>query len=129
MSTNVRATALSLGLAAIILVAVFGTVGCQSGEQPGTQTEADQAGMQAEGEQVTMYTCPMHPEVMSNEPGKCPVCGMNLVEVGSEEATMDASETDVAMWTCPMHPEVMSNEPGECPECGMDLIAAGSESE
>jgi hypothetical protein len=26
------------------------------------------------------YTCPMHPEVASDKPGKCPKCGMNLVE-------------------------------------------------
>ncbi len=26
------------------------------------------------------YTCPMHPEVQSAEPGKCPKCGMFLVE-------------------------------------------------
>ncbi len=26
------------------------------------------------------YTCPMHPEVISDEPGRCPVCGMTLVE-------------------------------------------------
>ncbi|MBX9889083.1 MAG: hypothetical protein K2Y30_14235 [Flavobacteriaceae bacterium] len=26
------------------------------------------------------YTCPMHPEVTSDKPGKCPKCGMNLVE-------------------------------------------------
>jgi hypothetical protein len=26
------------------------------------------------------YTCPMHPEVMSDRPGKCPRCGMTLVE-------------------------------------------------
>jgi len=26
------------------------------------------------------YTCPMHPDVVQNAPGKCPKCGMNLVE-------------------------------------------------
>ena len=27
------------------------------------------------------YTCPMHPEGISDKPGKCPKCGMNLVAV------------------------------------------------
>jgi thioredoxin 1 len=27
----------------------------------------------------TPYTCPMHPEVLVDEPGRCPICGMNLV--------------------------------------------------
>lgn len=27
----------------------------------------------------TVYTCPMHPEVRMDQPGKCPKCGMNLV--------------------------------------------------
>ncbi len=26
------------------------------------------------------YTCPMHPEVVMDKPGKCPKCGMTLVE-------------------------------------------------
>lgn len=26
------------------------------------------------------YTCPMHPEVIKDKPGKCPKCGMNLVK-------------------------------------------------
>jgi hypothetical protein len=26
------------------------------------------------------YTCPMHPDVVKNKPGKCPKCGMTLVE-------------------------------------------------
>jgi hypothetical protein len=26
------------------------------------------------------YTCPMHPEVISEAPGRCPHCGMKLVE-------------------------------------------------
>lgn len=27
------------------------------------------------------FTCPMHPEVVKEEPGKCPKCGMDLVPV------------------------------------------------
>ena len=26
------------------------------------------------------YTCSMHPEVIADKPGKCPKCGMQLIE-------------------------------------------------
>jgi len=26
------------------------------------------------------YTCPMHPQISQKSPGKCPICGMNLVK-------------------------------------------------
>jgi hypothetical protein len=29
---------------------------------------------------ATTYTCSMHPEVTSDKPGKCPRCGMELIE-------------------------------------------------
>jgi hypothetical protein len=29
---------------------------------------------------MKMYSCPMHPEVTSDKPGKCAKCGMALVE-------------------------------------------------
>lgn len=41
------------------------------------------AGKQAPGaaqEEAAVYACPMHPEVTSPAPGKCPKCGMTLVE-------------------------------------------------
>jgi hypothetical protein len=31
------------------------------------------------GTEGVVYTCPMHPEVMSNAPGVCPKCNMKLV--------------------------------------------------
>jgi len=27
------------------------------------------------------YTCPMHPEIVTDKPGNCPKCGMTLVEI------------------------------------------------
>jgi Cu(I)/Ag(I) efflux system membrane fusion protein len=30
--------------------------------------------------QKEVYTCEMHPQVISNKPGKCPICGMELVK-------------------------------------------------
>jgi hypothetical protein len=29
------------------------------------------------------YTCPMHPDLISENPGKCPICGMKLVPAGN----------------------------------------------
>ena len=31
-------------------------------------------------EEAAVYTCPLHPEVTSSKPGKCPKCGMTLVK-------------------------------------------------
>src|SRR5690606_36745430 len=30
----------------------------------------------------TLYTCPMHPEIVQDHPGDCPLCGMALEPMG-----------------------------------------------
>lgn len=42
----------------------------------GAQQPAQLAGAAGQGQR---YTCPMHPEVRSAQPGRCPTCGMGLV--------------------------------------------------
>jgi FtsP/CotA-like multicopper oxidase with cupredoxin domain len=76
----------------------------------------DPAAMPA-GAGPVVYACPMHPEVTSTEPGRCPKCGMKLLATQAPVATA---------YACPMHPEVVSDQPGRCPKCGMKLLAATS---
>jgi DNA-directed RNA polymerase subunit RPC12/RpoP len=72
--------------------------------------EMDDPGGASAGE-AAGYACPMHPEVVSDQPGRCPKCGMKLLAVA-------------VSYACPMHPEVVSDQPGRCPKCGMKLLAA-----
>src|SRR4051794_1587360 len=66
----------------------------------------------------TVYSCPMHPEVTSDQPGRCPKCGMKLLAA--------AAPITPTTYACPMHPEVTSDQPGRCPTCGMKLLAAAA---
>jgi FtsP/CotA-like multicopper oxidase with cupredoxin domain len=76
----------------------------------------DPAAMPAGAGPVT-YACPMHPEVTSDRPGRCPKCGMKLLATQAPTATA---------YACPMHPEVVSDQPGRCPKCGMKLLATAA---
>jgi FtsP/CotA-like multicopper oxidase with cupredoxin domain len=80
--------------------------------------QMDDPAAMPEGAGPITYACPMHPEVTSTEPGRCPKCGMKLLATQAPAA--------VTSYVCPMHPEVTSDEPGHCPKCGMKLLAATS---
>ncbi len=69
----------------------------------------------AGGQSQETLTCPMHPEVVARQPGKCPKCGMKLTTRPLPSA-----------WTCAMHPEIQSPDPGICPRCRMKLTRIGT---
>lgn len=66
---------MSMLMALALTVAVFGGSGCKSSccaPQSKSEPTSSKHAMQ--------YYCPMHPEVVQASSGKCPKCGMDLVE-------------------------------------------------
>lgn len=81
-----------------------------------------------------LYTCGMHPQVILDEPGNCPICEMKLTplkmetapDVNSEEQHVHSESSmkkdkKIAYWRAPMDPTYISEKPGKSP-MGMDLI-------
>jgi Cu(I)/Ag(I) efflux system membrane fusion protein len=67
------------------------------------------------------YTCPMDPEIISDKPGRCPICGMYLEKVVDSTAGRNENIVYETGYTCPMHPQIHSDTAGACPICGMPL--------
>lgn len=66
------------------------------------------------------YTCPMHPEIVRDEPGDCPICGMRLMAQGAPGPLAPAAR-EIAFYRNPMDPSVHSPVPMK-DEMGMDYV-------
>lgn len=90
---------------------------------------------------VGKYTCPMHPQILKEEPGQCPICNMDLEKVDSKTPEVESKSIEkkgndykvikpelIGKYTCPMHPQIIKDEPGQCPICNMNLEKNNSES-
>lgn len=72
------------------------------------------------------YQCSMHPEVVSEEPGDCPICGMRLQKVDGDAPAAKASQREPLFYRHPMRPDVTSPTPAK-DEMGMDYIPVYSD--
>ncbi|MDO9257461.1 MAG: heavy metal-binding domain-containing protein [Bacteroidales bacterium] len=59
----------------------FAIISCNNSTPVNSSVEAKSA-------EKTEYTCPMHPEVLSDKPGDCPKCGMPL----EKKVTVDTTK-------------------------------------
>lgn len=82
----------------------------------------------AHGEEKQLYSCGMHPEVISDKPGNCPICGMKLTpirdtsgEKGQLATEGEKKERKVLYWRAPMDPTEIYDRPGKS-KMGMDLV-------
>ncbi len=77
-----------------------------------------------------LYTCGMHPNVIQEGEGNCPICGMNLTPINGSANASDpktvgdnpsSGSKEILYYRAPMDPTYISPKPGKSP-MGMDLI-------
>jgi len=69
-----------------------------------------------------LWTCGMHPQVIQDHPGECPICHMELTPLKSTVSTTNSGERKVKYWWDPMlGPSSISDKPGKS-AMGMDLV-------
>jgi hypothetical protein len=71
-----------------------------------------------------LYTCGMHPQIIQEGPGNCPICGMKLTPIKGTSASSEAKPTGerkIKYWKSSMDPTYVSDKQGK-DQMGMDLI-------
>jgi multidrug efflux pump subunit AcrA (membrane-fusion protein) len=72
-----------------------------------------------------LYTCGMHPNVVHEGPGLCPICSMDLTPMKAGTAgkskNKKSGKKTIKYWQAPMDPAYIRDKPGKSP-MGMDLV-------
>lgn len=82
-------------------------------------------GQTTEDNVETYWTCPMHPKVKEDGPGKCPICGMSLVKVEIDRSTSKVAtdeEQTAGLWQCRDYPNLTSAVQESCPIDGSPMV-------
>jgi RND family efflux transporter MFP subunit len=77
---------------------------------------------QAQGKKL--YTCGMHPNVIQEGPGTCPICSMDLTPMKASTTNTSKrkqKKRKIKHWRAPMDPAYIRSKPGKSP-MGMDLV-------
>jgi len=67
------------------------------------------------------YVCPMHPQIIQDNAGTCPICGMDLVELQQDSTEVDSGERKVLYYRHPHNPSITADQPMK-DEMGMDYV-------
>jgi Cu(I)/Ag(I) efflux system membrane fusion protein len=113
--SNKRTLILSVSAIVLVGAAVGGWVLVHRSDR------ADGAGAEA----TVRYHCPMHPGIVSDRPGECPICHMTMVPDGDERHAPAAPAPAAAkkiVYRSTMNPNEVSDKPGK-DSMGMEMVA------
>ena len=82
-------------MACLLVLALILLAGCKAGDK-NKESSVPLTGVHSGHNHATeeeAYTCPMHPQIVQDKPGTCPICGMDLVKkvsAGGDSVVVDA---------------------------------------
>ena len=112
----------------VIAVVVMLAVGWYFSEKTRGPLMQESALEHAEKHLDPKYVCPMHSQIIRDEEGTCPICGMDLVPVKVEAKESAKKQKKILYWVAPMDANYRRDEPGKSP-MGMDLVPVYDEGE
>jgi len=110
----------TIGLIALGLVAgIGGTLALR----PGAKHEHPASAPTSTASSKQMYQCPMHPQIIMDHEGDCPICGMKLVAMENEspKESTPREQGKIVYYRSPMNPSLTSQVPMK-DEMGMDYV-------
>jgi len=110
-----RSLVVTLSLVAFLAIVATAVLVVQPWRHGAQQTTASAA---------AKYHCAMHPQIVSDKPGSCPICGMDLVPISRDhEGGGDPAPTKTkTVWHSTMNPGEVADRPGK-DSMGMDMVA------
>jgi len=124
-------------LAGLVFADPFGWFPFDAWLHGGAAASMSGATAEADVPEGTLWTCGMHPNVIQDEPGNCPICGMKLVPLRNGGADQGAAGSDhaghdhmasaakgdrkILFYRNPMDPTVTSPVPSK-DSMGMDYV-------
>jgi len=134
MSSNKNQQKRSFPFLAIILTAIMtlvlaggtayflGYLNLQRDGGHGTSAGSDQNLFEDVQEKTQLFTCGMHPWIITEEPGLCPICNMDLTPKRDEDTSgEETGERKIAYWRSSTDTMDIRDEPGK-DAAGEDLI-------
>lgn len=112
---------LNRSLILIVITAFFAGCSGDDSTKTGAVDKKESAAEHAVKHLDPKYVCPMHPHIVRDKPGNCPICGMDLVEKQQEADALPQGERKILYYRHPHKPEITSDKPMK-DEMGMNYV-------